>query len=339
MTSGDVFSLALFIRLNNGGEYMEEFLADYISMGGNGIPSPFTLYLFILLVANTCRFVLVIRPLWKASRKFDKNWINEMWFGLRPEQAKIDENKEKAPKKGIIRKIIEESNVTGLKSFLIRESIILLLPISAVIILRGFLLPPAPYIKWNQYQIISFLFFMSIWIAWDLMNAIGLRKSIKSISSKYAVLDKKFKAVIPVIKKEASFSSPYNSADIIKLQAQGILGIRTVLDQVSNLSTVSHKEYSETDSSLSNEGIKSTLSKIKNRSLNEIENILISTRNSLVNSATTRRDVLDEKIQEKVDEIIRPTNKNRLISALIYIATIFGPLFLIWGFLPSLGGV
>ena len=98
-------------------------ISSYLGIiGWSGSFQPLFAYLLILITANIVRFILVIRPLWKLSKKYDRKWRREMFFGSKTKTSSKS-GKEIITKNPSLMKELLEGQMDPIKGFLVRETI------------------------------------------------------------------------------------------------------------------------------------------------------------------------------------------------------------------------
>lgn len=260
--------------------------------------SPLFLYLCVLIAAATIRIILVIQPLYRIHRRFHGEVFN------------------------IVRMIIDlirATGVSGIQAFILREGFLLILPSGAVLVLRLSLGNPQE-IDWNQFQIIMFVSMISIWMAYDVWGSFQTKRSLRPLESNQGIQGLKH--------------SPF----VIKTSLLASLKTRQVMSSISKWDEKQQFDFiSGSDGESSNQDIFERMKSMGKKTVVATQNLYATTQNTLKDVAKDAVNRIDRKTQQTVDEYLPPPSRNRIISFTIYLATIFVPLYVIYGVLPILG--
>ena len=285
--------------------------------------NPLTAYVYLIILAIIVRIVFIILPLRDIYKRYTKQGLKDLLFEVK-----------------------RESKITGIEGFIIREMVLLLVPITAVIVLRWFVLEPLDEIVWNSTQIISASAIGVLWISLDIRDSLKTRKALQPFGAR-KITWKWY--VYPTFADQESKIATLADPKLLHLG----WWTRKKLVDLSNWEV----EYIDTDTmidpsvtekpilitsdegkkTIDTEALKEKAGDLAYKSLIAAKNLHSTIKEGISDISGKTVEKIDSEIQQRVDTVTKPTLMNRLFPFVYNLVMIFGPLFFIYGILPTLG--
>jgi hypothetical protein len=285
--------------------------------------NPLTAYVYLIIIAMLIRIVFIILPLRDIYKRYTKQGLKDLLFEVK-----------------------REAKITGIEGFIIREMILLLVPLAAVIAFKIFQDPPGE-IVWNNTQIISASIVGAIWVTLDVRDSFKTRKALQPFGAPEIIWKWGF---VPSVR--SSLSRPSTLADPRVLH--GAWWSRKKLVDFSKWEV----EYIDTESMIDDtkidrpilitsdegklegidkEALKEKAGDLAYKGLIAAKNLHSTIKEGISEASGKTVEKIDDEIQKRVDTVTKPTLMNRLFPFLYNLVMIFGPLFFIYLLLPTLG--
>ena len=286
--------------------------------------NPLTAYVYLIILAMTIRVIFIIMPVRRIYKRLTNQGLKEIVFE-------------------VIKEVKVERDIRG---FIIYEIFLLCVPLSAVFVLRWFLLDTPEAVAWNNLQIIGAIMVGGAWIGKEIWDSYRTRESLKpfGIEDPFEV---KWYGWLPYIKRnpESMKTSP---AILTKAWVT-----RNTLKQMSNWSV----EYIDSEDVIDSSEPRDPILTKSDEGKYGIDKqaLLASTRDAaikgLIMAKNTQQKVKeiirdasgnivdwsDQEIQKQVHSVTNPNPWGRLVSFTFGTLMIFGPLYFIYVVLPILG--
>lgn len=270
-------------------------------------------YVYIVLVAMIFRYRFIIQPLWRAYDRFAEGGIVQKsgaWIGGWLPWMKVTEEEESTPRigrfnrlkilLGMMLRLKDDSQLKGIERFLAIESLMILAPISAALVLRLLLGQPIE-LEWTRIQFIIAITFATIWLSIDIRKSHQISISLRKLESNYA------------------------DPDVLRYGFQSILWTRDKLVSLSEWEP--EKVEIEPAEDKPSDVESSTLAK----SAQEMASAAVA---GVKRAAAMGVTTIDDQLQAQVDKV---TGRSRLASFTRHTFIVLSPLFMIYGVLPWLG--
>jgi hypothetical protein len=270
-------------------------------------------YVYIVLVAMIFRYRFIIQPLWRAYDRFAEGGIVQKsgaWIGGWLPWMKVTEEEESTPRIGrvgrlkillvMMLRLKDDSQLKGIERFLAIESLMILAPISAALVLRLLLGQPIE-LEWTRIQFIIAITFATIWLSIDIRKSHQISISLRKLESNYA------------------------DPDVLRYGFQSILWTRDKLVSLSEWEP--EKVEIEPAEDKPSDVESSTLAK----SAQEMASAAVA---GVKRAAAMGVTTIDDQLQAQVDKV---TGRSRLASFTRHTFIVLSPLFMIYGVLPWLG--
>ena len=285
--------------------------------------NPLTAYVYLIILAIIARIVFIILPLRDIYKRYTKQGLKDLLFEVK-----------------------RESKITGIEGFIIREMVLLLVPITAVFVLRWFVLEPLDEIVWNSTQIISASAIGVLWISLDIRDSFKTRKALQPFGAR-KITWKWY--VYPTFADQESKIATLADPKLLHLG----WWTRKKLVDLSNWEV----EYIDTDTmidpsvtekpilitsdegkkTIDTEALKEKAGDLAYKSLIAAKNLHSTIKEGISDISGKTVEKIDSEIQQRVDTVTKPPLMNRLFPFVYNLVMIFGPLFFIYGILPTLG--
>ena len=281
-------------------------LAEQIS-SLTDLSNPFTVYLYVMIVALLIRARLVLFPLIRVYKRYTITISNQ----------KVG----RIPIRGILsnlRLFKRETSISGIEGFLVMEGILALAPMLAALFIRLSLGSPTIDV-WESTTLLILFIVFGVWLLVHIKRSLDIRDAIGTLEKWYSH---------PVI-----VSSGLNTA----------IWSRRRLIELSKIEVPEYIEYPETNFekmlvSSEEDGKRSFDSDAAKQNLKQIgEKLKIAALNTQTRIKQSAKDVsakatvkLDAHVQKRVDSVIG-FSSSRLISFLGHLVVVLGPLMAIYG--------
>ena len=269
--------------------------------------NPFTVYLYVMIVAFIIRARLVLFPLLRVYKRYTITISNQ-------KVARI-------PIRSILsnlRLFKRETSISGIEGFLVMEGILAIAPMLAALFIRLSLGTPTIDVWDSTVLLVLFLVF-GLWLLVHIKRSMDIRNAV-------GVLEKWYSHPIIV-------SSGLNTA----------IWSRRRLVKLSQIEVPEYLEYPETSFErmihAPEEGGKKTFDKeAAKKNLKKLgENIKVAAVNSTTRIKQSAKEVsaratikLDESVQKRVDAVVG-FSSSRVLSFLGHLVVVLGPLVAIYG--------
>jgi hypothetical protein len=286
--------------------------------------NPLVGYVYLIILAMIIRILFIIIPLRDIYQRLTNQGLKDLFL-----------------------EVIKEARVEkDIRGFIIREIVLLFVPITAVFILHWFLLGEPNTVAWNHLQIAGAVLVGGAWITYDIYESYQTRQSLKpfgvsSIEPKYVF------GIIPywikIGKKETLATEP----SLMK----AAWGSRKTLMKMSKWSV----EYIDSEDVIDSSEPRDPILTKSDEGKYGIDKkaLLEGTRDAAIKGL-----IMAKNTQQKVKELIRDASGNivdwsdqeiqnqvqsvtnswsRMKSFMYSLVMIFGPLYFIYGVLPILG--
>ena len=281
-------------------------LAEQIS-SLTDLSNPFTVYLYVMIVALLIRARLVLLPLIRVYRRYTITISNQ----------KVG----RIPIRGILsnlRLFKRESSISGIEGFLAMEAVLALAPMLAAFFTRLSLGSPTIDI-WESSTLLVLFVVFGVWLLVHIKRSMDIRDTIGALEKWYSH---------PVI-----VSSGLNTA----------IWSRRRLIELSKIEVPEHIEYPETSFekmlvSSEEDGKKSFDTDAAKQNIKQIgEKLKIAAKNTQTRIKQSAKEIsgkatikLDAHVQKKVDSVIG-FSSSRVISFIGHLVVVLGPLAAIYG--------
>ena len=281
-------------------------LAEQIS-SLTDLSNPFTVYLYVMIVALLIRARLVLLPLIRVYKRYTITISNQ----------KVG----RIPIRGILsnlRLFKRESSISGIEGFLAMEAVLALAPMLAAFFIRLSLGSPTIDI-WESSTLLVLFVVFGVWLLVHIKRSMDIRNSIGALEKWYSH---------PVI-----VSSGLNTA----------IWSRRRLIELSKIEVPEHIEYPETSFekmlvSSEEDGKKSFDTDAAKQNIKQIgEKLKIAAKNTQTRIKQSAKEIsgkatikLDAHVQKKVDSVIG-FSSSRVISFIGHLVVVLGPLAAIYG--------
>jgi len=270
-------------------------------------------YVYIVFVAMIFRYRFIIQPLWRAYDRFAEGGIVQKsgaWISGWLPWMKVTEEEESTPRigrfdrlkilLGMMLRLKDDSQLKGIERFLAIESLMILAPISAALVLRLLLGQPTE-LEWTRIQFIIAITFATIWLSIDIRKSHQISTSLRKLESNYA------------------------DPDVLRYGFQSILWTRDKLVSLSEWEPEQVEIEPAEDKPSDVES--STLAK----SAQEMASAAVV---GVKRAAAMGVATIDGQLQAQVNKV---TGRSRLASFTRHTFIVLSPLFMIYGVLPWLG--
>ncbi len=298
--------------------------------------NPLTAYVYLIIIAMTIRIIFIIMPLRRIYKRLTNHGLKEIVFE-------------------VIKEVKVERDIRG---FIIYEIFLLFVPLTAVFVLRWFLLESPGAVAWNNLQIAGAIMVGGAWIGKEIWDSYRTRESLKpfGIESVFRWTNEK---EVPFLGWK--FSMPYwFSRGTTKESIQSdpnllrkVWVTRNTLKQMSNWSV----EYIDSEDVIDSSEPRDPILTKSDEGKYGIDKqaLLESTRDvaikGLIMAKNTQQKVKeiirdasgnivdwsDQEIQKQVHSVTKPNPWGRLVSFTFGALMVFGPLYFIYVVLPILG--
>ena len=281
-------------------------LAEQIS-SLTDLSNPFTVYLYVMIVALLIRARLVLLPLIRVYKRYTITISNQ----------KVG----RIPIRGILsnlRLFKRESSISGIEGFLAMEAVLALAPMLAAFFTRLSLGSPTIDI-WESSTLLVLFVVFGVWLLVHIKRSMDIRDTIGALEKWYSH---------PVI-----VSSGLNTA----------IWSRRRLIELSKIEVPEHIEYPETSFekmlvSSEEDGKKSFDTDAAKQNIKQIgEKLKIAAKNTQTRIKQSAKEIsgkatikLDAHVQKKVDSVIG-FSSSRVISFIGHLVVVLGPLAAIYG--------
>ena len=281
-------------------------LAEQIS-SLTDLSNPFTVYLYVMIVALLIRARLVLLPLIRVYKRYTITISNQ----------KVG----RIPIRGILsnlRLFKRESSISGIEGFLAMEAVLALAPMLAAFFTRLSLGSPTIDI-WESSTLLVLFVVFGVWLLVHIKRSMDIRDAIGALEKWYSH---------PVI-----VSSGLNTA----------IWSRRRLIELSKIEVPEHIEYPETSFekmlvSSEEDGKKSFDTDAAKQNIKQIgEKLKIAAKNTQTRIKQSAKEIsgkatikLDAHVQKKVDSVIG-FSSSRVISFIGHLVVVLGPLAAIYG--------
>ena len=281
-------------------------LAEQIS-SLTDLSNPFTVYLYVMIVALLIRARLVLLPLIRVYKRYTITISNQ----------KVG----RIPIRGILsnlRLFKRESSISGIEGFLAMEAVLALAPMLSAFFIRLSLGSPTIDV-WESTTLLILFVVFGVWLLVHIKRSMDIRDAIGALEKWYSH---------PVI-----VSSGLNTA----------IWSRRRLIELSKVEIPEYIEYPETSFekmlvSSEEDGKKSFDTDAAKQNIKQIgEKLKIAAKNTHTRIKQSAKDVsakatmkLDAHVQKKVDSVIG-FSSSRVVSFIGHLIVVLGPLAAIYG--------
>ena len=294
--------------------------------------NPLTAYVYLIIIAMIIRILFIIMPVRRIYKRLTNQGLKEIIFE-------------------VIKEVKVERDIRG---FIIYEIFLLCVPLSAVLVLRWFLLDPPEAVAWNNVQIVGAALVGGAWIGKEIWDSYQTRKTLKPFGihpikrTQYTPIKQIPWLKIPGVTFSSSESVKTNPTLLTKAWVT-----RNTLKQMSNWSV----EYIDSEDVIDSSEPRDPILTKSDEGKYGIDKqaLLESTRDvaikGLIMAKNTQQKVKeiirdasgnivdwsDQEIQKQVHSVTNPNPWGRLASFTFGALMVFGPLYFIYGVLPILG--
>jgi hypothetical protein len=293
--------------------------------------NPLVGYVYLIILAMIIRVIFIIMPVRRIYKRLTNQGLKEIVFE-------------------VIKEVKVERDIRG---FIIYEIFLLFVPLTAVFVLRWFLLDTPDAVAWNNLQIAGAVLVGGVWIGKEIWDSYQTRKTLKPFGihpikrTQFAPFKKVPWLKIPGVTFSSSESVKTNPTLLTKAWVT-----RNTLKQMSSWSI----EYIDSEDVIDSSEPRDPILTKSDEGKYGIDKqaLLASTRDAaikgLIMAKNTQQKVKeiirdasgnivdwsDQEIQKQVHSVTKPNPWGRLASFTLGALMIFGPLYFIYGVLPIL---
>jgi hypothetical protein len=271
------------------------------------LSNPFTVYLYVMIVAFIIRARLVLVPLLRVYRRYTITISNQ-------KVARI-------PIRGILsnlRLFKRETSISGIEGFLVMEGILAIAPMLAAMFIRLSLGTPTIDV-WDSTVLVVLFVVFGIWLLVHIKRSLDIRNAVEVLEKWYSH---------PIIVSSGLNTAIWSRRKLVKLSEIEIPEYLEYPDTTyEKLITVSSEDGKK---SFDKEAARQNLKKLG-------ESLKIAAVNSSTKLKQSAKEVsakatikLDESVQKRVDAVVG-FSSSRALSFLGHLVVVLGPLVAIYG--------
>jgi len=271
------------------------------------LSNPFTVYLYVMIVALLIRARLVLLPLVRVYKRYNIT-ISDKKMGRIPIRGILSN----------LRLFKRETSVSGIEGFLVMESILALAPMLVALFIRLSLGTPTIDIWDTTILMILFVVF-GVWLLAHIKRSMDIRDAIVTLEKWYSH---------PVILSSGLNTAIWSRRRLIELSKIEIPEYIEYPDTTFGKMLVSSEEDGKKtfDKDAAKQNIKQIGQKLKIAALNTQTRIKQGAKD--VSAKATIK--LDAQVQKRVDSVIG-FSSSRLLSFIGHLIIVLGPLAAIYG--------
>ncbi|MEE2759005.1 MAG: hypothetical protein VYA86_03385 [Candidatus Thermoplasmatota archaeon] len=285
--------------------------------------NPLVGYVYLIILAIIIRIVFIILPLRDIYKRYTNQGLKDLLFEIK-----------------------RESKITGIEGFIIREIILLLVPLLAVITFKIFQDPPGELV-WNNTQIISASIVGAIWISLDVRDSFRTRKALQPFGARkitwkwyvypsFSDQESKISTLADPKLLHLGWWSRKKLVDFSKWEVEYIDTDTMIDPSITEKPILITSEEGKLEG-IDKEALKEKAGDLAYKGLIAAKNLHSTIKEGISEASGKTVERIDDEIQKRVDTVTKPTLMNRLFPFLYNLVMILGPLFFIYGILPTLG--